>query len=115
MTMDVHRVCLSLFHDHYNNQDKIRRIYVSLGNLSESGETQLDLFADRSKEEDLSYVMDSIRDKYGPTAILRASSYTDAVIALDRSRKIVGHQAYNDVLPAMMVSMIPYFILPVDK
>lgn len=93
MTMDVHRVCLSLFHDHYNNQDKIRRIYVSLGNLSEAGETQLDLFADRSKEEDLSYVMDAIRDKYGSTAILRASSYTDAGIALDRSRKIGGHQA----------------------
>jgi len=93
MTMDVYRICLSLFHDHYNGQDKIRRVHISLSNLSESGETQLDLFADRSKEEDLSYVMDSIRDKYGPTAILRASSYTDAGIALDRSRKIGGHQA----------------------
>lgn len=93
MTMDVYRVCLSLFHNHYNGKDQIRRVHVSLDHLSEAGETQLDLFADRSKEEDLSYVMDAIRDKYGSTAILRATSYTDAGIALDRSKKIGGHQA----------------------
>lgn len=37
--------------------------------------------------------MDSIRAKFGSTAILRASSYTDAGITLERSKKIGGHYA----------------------
>ena len=35
--------------------------------------------------------MDTIRDRFGITAILLASSYTDVGITLDRSQKIGGH------------------------
>ncbi|MBP1969162.1 DNA polymerase V [Virgibacillus natechei] len=93
VTMDIYGVCMQLFNQFYDGKSKIRHVYVTLGNLSIKGETQLDLFEDRSKKNDIGYVMDAIRDKYGSTAILRASSYTDAGVTLDRSKKIGGHYA----------------------
>lgn len=93
VTMDMYHICMHLFRTHYDGISKIRHVYVTLDNLSEHEETQLSLFEDRSKKNDIGFVMDKIRDKYGPTAILRASSYTDAGITLDRSGKIGGHRA----------------------
>ncbi|ALX48015.1 DNA polymerase thumb domain-containing protein [Lentibacillus amyloliquefaciens] len=93
ITMDVYDVCMQLFHEFYDGISDIRHVYVTLGNLYENGETQLDLFDNRPQKKDIGYVMDAIRDKYGSTAILRASSYTGAGIAIGRSSKIGGHQA----------------------
>ncbi|WP_249869980.1 DNA polymerase IV [Oceanobacillus saliphilus] len=93
VTMDVYHVCMQLFKEFYDGKSNIRHVYVTLTNLVEKGETQLDLFEDRAKKNDIGYVMDAIRDKYGSTAILRASSYTDAGVTLDRSKKIGGHYA----------------------
>ncbi|WP_067727733.1 DNA polymerase IV [Oceanobacillus damuensis] len=93
VTMDVYHQCLQLFKKFYDGKSNIRHVYVTLTNLVEKGETQLDLFEDRAKKSDIGYVMDAIRDKYGSTAILRASSYTDAGVTLDRSKKIGGHYA----------------------
>ena len=93
VTMDVYRVCKYLFRKHYDGISKVRHVYVTLDNLRDQEETQLNLFEDRSKKNDIGFVMDEIRAKYGSTAILRASSYTDAGITLDRSGKIGGHKA----------------------
>lgn len=91
LTMEMYKICMRLFNKFYNGHSKIRRVYVTLTNLSEDNETQLDLFYERPKQKDVGIVMDNIRNRYGETAILRASSYTDAGIALDRSKKIGGH------------------------
>ncbi|MFD2046484.1 DNA polymerase IV [Ornithinibacillus salinisoli] len=93
ITMDVYRICMQLFQEFYDGESNIRHVYVTLDNLFNKGETQLNLFEDRSKKTDIGYVMDAIRDKYGATAILRATSYTDAGVTLDRSKKIGGHNA----------------------
>ncbi|MFC2947379.1 DNA polymerase IV [Virgibacillus sediminis] len=93
VTMDVYHVCQQLFYEFYDRKSSIRRVYVTLDNLFDKQETQLDLFEDRTKKNDIGYVMDDIRDRYGSTAILRASSYTDAGITLERSGKIGGHYA----------------------
>lgn len=93
ITMDVYKVCMQLFTTFYDGHSDIRRVYVTLDNLFADDETQLDLFNDRGKQKDIGYVMDQIRAKYGSTAILRASSYTDAGITLERSKKIGGHYA----------------------
>ncbi|PAV28842.1 UV damage repair protein UvrX [Virgibacillus profundi] len=93
VTMDMYRVCMQLFNQFYDGESKIRRVYATLDNLYKKEETQLDLFEDRTKKNDIGYVMDGIRDRFGSTAILRASSYTDAGITLDRSGKIGGHKA----------------------
>ncbi|WP_058306876.1 DNA polymerase IV [Gracilibacillus massiliensis] len=93
VTMDVYRVCLQLFHQFYNHHSKIRRVSVSLNNLYDDMETQLNLFDDQPKKKDIGYVMDAIRTKYGSTSLLRATSYTEAGITRERSKKIGGHYA----------------------
>ena len=93
ITMEMHQICIQLFNKFYDGYSKIRRVYVTLTNLTDDEDTQLDLFEERPKQKDIGYVMDRIRDRFGATAILRASSYTDAGITLDRSKKIGGHWA----------------------
>lgn len=93
ITMEMYEVCEQLFHRFYDGYSKIRRIYVTLTNLSDDDETQLDLFHERTKRKDIGYVMDKIRERFGSDAILRATSYTDAGILLERSKKIGGHWA----------------------
>lgn len=93
VTMDMYKICMQLFHKFYDGKSHLRHVYVTLGNLYEHEDIQLDLFEDRVKKNNIGYVMDAIRDKYGSTAILRASSYTDAGIIMERSKKIGGHQA----------------------
>ncbi len=93
ITMEMHQVCRQIFNTFYDGHSKVRRVYVTLTNLSNDHDTQLNLFEERPKQKDIGYVMDTIRDRFGATAILRASSYTDAGITLDRSKKIGGHWA----------------------
>jgi len=93
LTMDMYEVCMQLFNEFYDGSSNIRRVYVTLSNLYDDDISQLSLFDDRTKRKDIGYVMDEIRDKYGATAILRASSYLPGGIAIDRSKKIGGHFA----------------------
>ncbi|MDL4842563.1 UV damage repair protein UvrX [Aquibacillus sp. LR5S19] len=93
VTMDVYNVCMQLFNEFYDQQSKIRRVFVTLDHLYDDEETQLDLFEDTTKHKDIGYVMDQIRDRYGPTSLLRATSFTDAGVTLERSKKIGGHKA----------------------
>ncbi|WP_163537367.1 UV damage repair protein UvrX [Gracilibacillus sp. YIM 98692] len=91
-TMEMYKVCLHLFHKFYDGDSLIRRASVTLTNLSKDSGMQLSLF-DNPKQKDIGPVMDQIRERFGPTAILRASSYTDAGITIDRSKKVGGHYA----------------------
>lgn len=93
ITTEMYRVCISLFERFYDGYSHIRRVYVTLTNLTDDMETQLDLFSERTKQKDIGYTMDKIRDRFGSTAILRAATYTDAGISLERSGKIGGHWA----------------------
>ncbi|WP_077625300.1 DNA polymerase IV [Sediminibacillus massiliensis] len=92
-TMEIYNVCMQLFNEFYDRESKVRRVFVTLDNLYEDEETQLDLFEDRTKQKDLGYVMDKIRDKYGSASLLRATSFTEIGITLERSQKIGGHKA----------------------
>ena len=96
ITMEMYEVCIQLFETYYDGKSYIRRVYVTLTNLLDDEETQLDLFTNREKQKDLGYVMDDIRKRFGATAILRAASYTEAGITLERSEKIGGHWAKSD-------------------
>ncbi|GIO24285.1 UV damage repair protein UvrX [Oceanobacillus sp. J11TS1] len=93
ITMEMYDMCMELFDEFYVGNPPIRRVYVTLTKLYDETDLQLDLFNDRTKQYDIGTVMDKICDKFGSTAILRASSYTDAGITLDRSKKIGGHYA----------------------
>jgi DNA polymerase V len=62
--------------------------------------TQLDLFADRSQEEDdlerekrRQKAVLSIQKKYGKNAILKGMNYLDGATTMDRNAQIGGHKA----------------------
>ncbi|WP_066060768.1 Y-family DNA polymerase [Neobacillus soli] len=92
VTMDLYRVCLELFHEHYNGKT-VRQISLAIGNIVDDRELQLDLF-DRGayKRRELGYVVDSVRRRYGSGSLLRAVSYTAAGTAKHRATLVGGHK-----------------------
>lgn len=94
LTSRITDVCLTIFRNRYNRQI-VRSIAISVGKISPKMNMQLNLFADTEKiqkEEALDATIDSIRNKFGKTAILKASSYTNGGTALKRAGLIGGHQ-----------------------
>ncbi|MEC1714777.1 Y-family DNA polymerase [Schinkia azotoformans] len=93
ITMDIYRTCLQLFDENFNNRT-VRQISITLSNVCDDEQIQLNLFEEnKGKERELGYVMDAIRNKFGPNAILRAVSYTKAGTALHRNKLVGGHKA----------------------
>jgi DNA polymerase V len=92
VTMDIYRVCLELFHEHYTGKT-VRQISMAIGNLEEDNQLQLNLFDFKAdKRRELGYVVDSIRRRYGSGSLLRAVSYTTAGTAKHRSKLVGGHK-----------------------
>ena len=78
VTLDLYHTCLALFERFYAGKT-VRKISVSLSNIQDDTNMQLDLFRpDQEKKRQLGYVMDGIRERYGSTALLWAVSYTNA-------------------------------------
>lgn len=90
---EVYHICLQLFERYYEPGHDVRTVYVCLSNVCSDREVQLDFFSFRSRERkrNLSMAIDDIRERFGTTAILKASSYLEGGIAIERSRKIGGH------------------------
>lgn len=93
ITMDIYNTCLALFHQFYRGQT-VRKLSVTLSNVSEDTNFQLDLFDNTyEKRRNLGYAMDQIREKHGSTSLLRAVSYAKGGTALERSKLLGGHKA----------------------
>ena len=93
ITMNIYRTCLQLFDENFTNRI-VRQISITLSNVCDDEQIQLSLFEENKvKERELGYVMDAIRKKHGPNAILRAVSYTKAGTALHRNKLVGGHRA----------------------
>jgi DNA polymerase V len=93
VTMEIYRVCLDLFHQHYNGKT-VRNISITLGNIVDDTELQLSLFdLGAEKKRELGYVVDRIRNRFGSGALLRAVSYTSAGTARERAKLVGGHKA----------------------
>lgn len=69
----------------------VRRAGVMLSQFVDDKTYQLTLFEDQVKARELEKVTDSIKDRFGNAAIVRASSLTTAGQAKVRSLKIGGH------------------------
>ncbi|WP_339062185.1 DNA polymerase IV [Tepidibacillus marianensis] len=91
-TMEVYQAVLQLFHRFWD-QKAVRSIGVNISQLEDDREVQLSLFGDSIKKIRLGQVMDEIRERYGKTAIFRASSLLSAGLLFDRATKIGGHEA----------------------
>lgn len=93
ITMEIYKTCIKLFNQFYANKT-VRQISVTLSNIEDDNNIQLDLFnPDAERQRRLAYVIDSIRDKYGSTALLRGVSYTNAGTALHRASLVGGHKS----------------------
>lgn len=90
-TMKIYEVCQELFRAFH--QDKpVRQISVSITNLEEESSMQLSLFDQRKFEQRrLDAAIDSIRKKYGYSAIYRGISGTAAGTAIARTKLLGGH------------------------
>ncbi|MDU1847749.1 MAG: DNA polymerase IV [Niallia nealsonii] len=88
--MDIFKATYKLLLKYWDRQP-VRSLGVSLGNLQTSDNYQLDLFNTYLEKENLNLVLDAIWNKYGRTAIYRASSLTTAGQASERAKKIGGH------------------------
>lgn len=89
-TMVTYQYVTKLFKQHWNGEP-VRSLGVGLSNLCPDNLIQLSLFEERLKSMKIGYVMDDIKERFGPTAILRASSLTSAGQAQERALKIGGH------------------------
>ncbi|KRE48412.1 DNA polymerase IV [Paenibacillus sp. Soil724D2] len=89
-TLKVYNSVREIFRRNWNGLP-VRKVGVTLGTLAEEDVTQLDLFEDVTKLRELDRVVDGIKDRFGNTAIIRASSLMKAGLATDRAGKIGGH------------------------
>ncbi|WP_318616251.1 DNA polymerase thumb domain-containing protein [Sporosarcina sp. YIM B06819] len=91
-TMKIYAVCKELLSENYDNRP-VRQISLSITKLEDEQSIQLSLFEkDNWRSREIGQVMDSIRNRYGSTAILRAISLTDAGTAIKRSDLVGGHK-----------------------
>ncbi|WP_186669543.1 UV damage repair protein UvrX [Sporosarcina sp. BP05] len=91
-TMKMYDVCKELLDENYNGQ-AVRQVSVSITKLEDERSMQLSLFDTKKWQvRKLGTTMDTIRSRYGTTAILRAVSLTDAGTAIKRSTLVGGHQ-----------------------
>lgn len=91
-TMEIYEVCKQLFNENFS-QRPVRQLSVSITKLEDEHSMQLSLFEkEKWKNRKLASAMDSIRNRYGSAALLRAVSYTDAGTAVKRSKLLGGHK-----------------------
>lgn len=81
-------------YDKYIENLPIRRVYLSLGKLSDGDIEQLSLFDDEdaSKRHNLQKIVDELKTKYGKDIVLRSSALLDESTAKERHRQIGGHK-----------------------
>ena len=90
-TMKIYRLCTRLV-DEFHDGRPVRRLSISLTNLEEEHSMQLSLFDEQKwRNRKLGGAVDSLRNKYGSNAVLRAVSYTKAGTAVERAKLIGGH------------------------
>lgn len=91
-TMKIYKVYLDLLKENYN-RNPVRHISISTTKLEDEHSMQLSLFEkDNWKNRKLATAMDSIRNRFGSAALLRAVSYTPAGTAVKRSKMVGGHK-----------------------
>lgn len=92
---DIFKLALSIFNDHYDGENAIRAVSVSISSLCEiSSVHQLSLFEDYEKierEERLLHALDELKLHFGKNSVNRLSSLTEASTIKERNKFIGGH------------------------
>ncbi|MFD1454982.1 Y-family DNA polymerase [Levilactobacillus lanxiensis] len=91
------REFMTLFRENWEGQP-VRNLGVGLSRLSHSGKLQLDLFQDpdrQIKDDRFDRILDELRDKFGKTAVIPASSLMHGGTMLSRASLVGGHNGGN--------------------
>lgn len=92
---EITKYCNMLF-DRYYDFLPIRKVTISCGGLVPKMGVQLNLFetVEKVKEEiKINEAIDTIKDKYGKNSVIKASSLLPDSTAIERNKKIGGHNA----------------------
>ena len=92
---EILKICLNIF-DRYYTDLPIRRVSIVAGKLTDDNSFQLNLFDDYNKvieDDKLNDAIDEVKNKYGKNSILKASSLLSDSTAIERNKKIGGHNA----------------------
>lgn len=87
---EVGPIVHALFVKHWRGQP-LTHLNVTLTDLSRDDTYQLDMFDDREKHIRRERAVDRIKERYGPAAIIRASSLLETAQARERAMQIGGH------------------------
>ncbi len=90
LTHEVADAAFRLFVKHWGGLP-ISHLSVTLSQLTSDNVMQLTLFDDRARTYDKECVIDEIKNRYGDTAIMRASSLLESGVARERAEQIGGH------------------------
>ena len=93
--VEFFKVALNMF-DRYYEEKPIRKVSVSAGNLINKETEQLSLFESLEEKENefkANEAIDEIKNKFGKNSIVKASSLLDYSTAMERNKKIGGHNA----------------------
>lgn len=85
---------LEIFDKYISRTNKIRRVYLTFGKLTEEQYDQLSLFEDAEESKDrktLQKVSDELKKMYGKDIVLKASSLLEESTAKERHQQIGGH------------------------
>ncbi len=89
----IYKMCLSIFNNYYDDAP-IRSVSISLGGLVDNNIEQLSLFEDykeKVKTDSTLQAVDSIKKKYGKNSIIKASNLLKDSTAIERNKKLGGH------------------------
>ncbi|WP_138495550.1 DNA polymerase IV [Paenibacillus pinistramenti] len=99
---EVYHEACKLFRRHWKEGKPVRLLGITLQNLvpREESAMQLDLFSyeQQPRKEQLTKVMDELRDKFGESAVLTAGMLGDDPSTLIRNHKIRGTSLQTDFL-----------------
>ncbi|MBO7743291.1 DNA polymerase IV [Paenibacillus sp. MWE-103] len=90
LTHEVAAAALKLFREHWHGLP-VSRLSIALSQLTDDNVIQLTLFEDRARAYRKERMIDAIKERYGSTAIMRASSLLEAGVARERAEQIGGH------------------------
>lgn len=82
----------ALFLEHWKGLP-LTHLHITLTDLSRDDVYQLDLFEDRQRSIRREKAIDTLKERFGSTAIIRASSLMETAQAFERATQIGGHWA----------------------
>ena len=92
----IARTILELFDERVSRSVPIRRVQIALSGVVSDRMSTLTLFDDpvaEAREHDLARACVAVRRRYGPNALLRATSLMPGATARERNLQVGGHRA----------------------